>query len=124
MSFRFGLCLKLVHELGKSKSRFIFKVESYFLPSSLEEAIANDIHQIQIDLTSAPAVEEDSGKENGMNHGAKRRESVATSGYLSADEDGKITRCTNKLLLSLSRWTACSIIGKKRGKGSNKLAEN
>ena len=90
----------------------------------MEEAIANDIHQIQIDLTSAPAVEEDSGKENGMNHGVKRRESVATSGYLSADEDGKITRCTNKLLLSLSRWTACSIIGEKRGKGSNKLAEN
>ena len=79
------------------------RTESYFFPRSLEEAIANDIHQIEIDVTSAPAVEDDCGKENGMNQGVKRRESVATSGYLSADEDGKLT--TSWLLLCV-----CSLV--------------
>ena len=53
-------------------------------------AIANDVQhlQLQCDWATALVAAEESGQEVGMNHSVRRRESVATSGYLS-DEEGK-----------------------------------
>ena len=53
-------------------------------------AIANDVQHLRLqnDGTTALLAAEESGQEVGMNHSVRRRESVATSGYLS-DEEGK-----------------------------------
>lgn len=66
--------------------------KSFVFRSSLETAIANDVlHlELQSDGTGALLVAEESGQEDGMNLSVRRRESVATSGYLSADEEGKL----------------------------------
>ena len=64
--------------------------------SSLETAIANDVQHLQLQGDGAgsaleAAAEETGQEEDGMNKsGWRRRESIATSGYLSADEDGKM----------------------------------
>ena len=54
-------------------------------------AIANDVQHLRLQsdgTTTALLAAEESGQEVGMNHSVRRRESVATSGYLS-DEEGK-----------------------------------
>ena len=53
-------------------------------------AIANDVQHLRLQSDGATALvaAEESGQEVGMNYSVRRRESVATSGYLS-DEEGK-----------------------------------
>ena len=67
-------------------------------------AIANDVQhlRLQSDGTTALVAAEESGQEDGMNLSVRRRESVATSGYLSADEEGKLQSRIIKALRGVS----------------------